>query len=230
MSIQPVIETKYVFPRNRAKTLISWLSTRTRPDTNHPRGIVSSIYFDSRDWFFLGEKINSDFLKSKSRLRWYLDLDTKKALPESFFEFKCKVGLSRRKHRILTELSGEYLETVNLDDPSLARIANELFCRYPVTINERLFPAFVVSYCRHRFYDPLSQSRICVDYDITIPKVSHSVRACGSAVPLAQAIVEIKSSVIDLPHTLSFLNHLGCKKQSFSKYLAGYVHVTGTIL
>ena len=76
----PNLETKYVFHRASAPKIICWLKGRVRPDKEYPAGIISSIYYDSRGWDFLNEKINSDYLKSKVRLRWYLDFETETPL------------------------------------------------------------------------------------------------------------------------------------------------------
>ena len=44
-------------------------------DGAYSSNIVSSLYYDTRDRRGLYEKLNSDFLKLKVRLRWYTELN-----------------------------------------------------------------------------------------------------------------------------------------------------------
>jgi hypothetical protein len=220
------LETKYVFHQSIAPKVISWLKGRVAADRDHPAGIISSIYYDSKGWDFLGEKINSDYLKSKARLRWYLEFDSGKPLADSFFEIKYKTGLRRKKIRLPAGLSGEFLETVSLDDPRLHELPARLDCRGRMTFREHVFPVFLLRYRRLRFFEPASGTRISVDYDIHVPKVRPGLPFCPNPVTLAHAVLEIKGPICHLPDLLLFLNHMGCLKQSFSKYLAGYRHLT----
>jgi hypothetical protein len=66
-------EIKYILPNQAAAPVANWLRARCRPDPDHPEGLISSVYYDSHDLRLLREKINSDFAKTKVRLRWYLD-------------------------------------------------------------------------------------------------------------------------------------------------------------
>lgn len=225
----PDLETKYVFHPARAPKIISWLKGRVAADRDYPAGIISSIYYDSRGWDFLGEKINSDYLKSKARLRWYLEFYSGEPLADSFFEIKYKTGLRRKKIRLLSGLSGEFLETVSLDDPRLLDLPARLDCRRRMTFRENVFPVFLLWYRRLRFHEPASGTRISVDYDINVPKVRPGLHFCPNPMTLALAVLEIKGPVCHLPDLLLFLRQMGCQKQSFSKYLAGYRHLTRSL-
>lgn len=79
-------ELKYVFPNRRAVSILNWLKARCRSDSDYPAAVVSSIYYDTVDWRSLAEKNNSDYLKTKIRLRWYQDLFTGELSQESFLE------------------------------------------------------------------------------------------------------------------------------------------------
>ena len=68
-------EIKLVLPNRAARSLVRWLRSRCWPDPLYPAATVSSIYYDTPDWRLLREKVNSDFLKTKVRLRWYSDID-----------------------------------------------------------------------------------------------------------------------------------------------------------
>ena len=79
-------ETKFVLNNSAAGTIIRWLQCRCRLDDRFEAGIVSSIYYDTHKWRFLSEKINSDYLKTKIRLRWYSDIDSGESGDDSFID------------------------------------------------------------------------------------------------------------------------------------------------
>jgi hypothetical protein len=221
------LETKYVFPRFRAKTIISWLNGRVAPDKQYPAGIVSSIYYDSRDWNFLDEKKNSDYLKSKMRLRWYLGFDTAIPMDESYVEIKYKAGLQRKKTRLLSGLSGKFLETADLDHMNLLELPYKFHCQGSMTSRAHMVPTFLIRYRRLRYIEPATGTRISVDFDIHVPKINPMLKLRSNLFKLDLAVLEIKGNGYNLPDCLSHLIKMGCRKQSFSKYLAGYRHLTG---
>ena len=97
------------------------------PDPAFPVGIVCSIYFDSQDWAYLGERHNSDDLKTKVRLRWFEQGESDSAPPDrSFAEVKSRTGSRRTKIRIPTEYSGAELAAMELHNPRLLRVPSVL--------------------------------------------------------------------------------------------------------
>jgi len=218
----PNLETKYVFHRASAPKIICWLKGRVRPDKEYPAGIISSIYYDSRGWDFLNEKINSDYLKTKVRLRWYLDFKTETPLGGSYIETKYKIGLRREKIRVLTGLTGKFLETIDLDHPELANLPSKLDGQGGITFKAHMFPVFIVRYHRLRYFDPITGTRISVDYNIHVPKINPRLKLRSNPFKMEQAVLEIKGDACSLPDWLTYLTSMGCRKQSFSKYLAGY--------
>lgn len=82
--MSPEHELKFVFRNGFAREIVSWLEGRCLPDPEYPKGRVNSIYYDLRDHRLLDEKRNSDFLKTKVRLRWYADVHTQAALDPVF--------------------------------------------------------------------------------------------------------------------------------------------------
>ena len=67
-------ELKFTFPDARAHVVRRWLESTCRRDPEFPAAIVWTVYYDTPALVSLGEKINSDFLKRKMRVRWYTDL------------------------------------------------------------------------------------------------------------------------------------------------------------
>jgi len=217
-------ETKYVLPNLRAGAALKWLTARCRPDPEYPEGIVSSIYYDTRDWRFLNEKVNSDYFKTKARLRWYSDMDGK-PLGNSFMEAKFRTGSRRRKVRVATTYTGSWLSTVPLNAPMLRSIP-EILRPESVLLPAALLPAFVVRYRRHRFIEPTTGARIALDSDIAAPRTNPQMVARTSGSKLREAVFEFKGALTSLPGFLHQLTALGCHKTSFSKYSLCYVGIT----
>ena len=85
-------ETKFVISNLRIEPVLRWLEHTCLPDPSFPLGVISSIYYDTRDWDFMREKINSDYLKTKIRLRWYGSTAESSAEGLAFAEVKCRIG------------------------------------------------------------------------------------------------------------------------------------------
>lgn len=220
-SFPGVHEGKYVIHNSIAHKIVEWLQRRCWPDREFPAGIVSSIYYDSRDWRFLREKINSDFLKTKVRVRWYQDINTKEPLNASFMEVKHKTGGIRRKERVKTPHSGAWLSKTELNDPQLMALP-DLLKAEQVFLQGPLFPVFQISYKRRRFVDPASGLRLSIDYDIHVPRVNPAMVPRVNPAFLNNAVFETKGEHNRLPEPLHQLTALGCIKQSFSKYSMCY--------
>ena len=91
-------ELKFVLPDGRVDLARRWLDRICSRDPEFPAAVVWTIYYDTPRLASLGEKINSDYLKQKIRVRWYSDLDGRAAGP-AFVEAKLRVGNRRFKVR-----------------------------------------------------------------------------------------------------------------------------------
>lgn len=222
-------ETKFVLPNRYADSIISWLQNRCHADPQYPGGIVSSIYYDTYHWRFLREKINSDYLKTKVRLRWYTDMHTGRAGESVFLEVKQKEGLRRKKLRFETSFSGPALSRMPLENAQLLAVRTDL-SRQGIVTPEPLWPAFVICYHRRRFIEPVSQMRLSLDYHISVPRINPMFMRAATPVCLRQAVFEIKGNLHKLPQILHPLTSLGCRKEAFSKYSVCYQHITGVSL
>ena len=219
-------ETKFVITNSKSHQVIEWLRCSCKPDPQFPSGTVSSIYFDSWTWRFLGEKLNSDYLKTKVRIRWYSDIKGDNQSDYSFAEAKYKVGNGRKKIRIKTDYTGEWLSTTRLDDERFLAIPSLLMSK-GVVLNENVFPAYQISYKRLRFIERLSGVRLCFDYDICAPRVNTYMLPRSYPFRLQTAVFEIKGGIIELPPQLYPLTDMGCRKASFSKYSVCFQKLTG---
>ena len=218
-------ESKYVFDNCHARKLISWLQDRCILDPVFPIGKVSSIYYDTRDWALLGEKINSDYLKTKIRLRWYSDPESGIPFSKNFLEAKFKTGSARRKIRIETGLESTWITTTCLADAAFIKIL-QLLLPHGVLVSGTLHPGLQINYNRFRFIDPLTGARVCVDYDIHVSRCNPIMLKPLRAHFLKQAVFEFKEKSGVLPDWLHQIAAFGGRKGAFSKFSSCYQQVT----
>ena len=91
-------ELKFILPAGRAHLARRRLESVCRRDPEFPAAVVWTIYYDTPALVSLGEKINSDYLKRKIRVRWYSDLEGRVSGP-AFVEAKFRMGTRRSKVR-----------------------------------------------------------------------------------------------------------------------------------
>ena len=91
-------ELKFTLPASRVHLARRRLDSLCRRDPEFPAAVVWTIYYDTPALISLGEKINSDYLKRKIRVRWYSDLDGRVSGP-AFVEAKLRLGTQRSKVR-----------------------------------------------------------------------------------------------------------------------------------
>jgi len=214
-------ETKYVIDNSASHIIMAWLKSRCWEDSYYAAGSVSSIYYDTPDWHFLREKINSDFLKQKIRVRWYSDIETEYPYDGSFLEAKFKTGSRRRKTRIRSDISGQWLARAPFHDQKWFQIIQPLREK-GVPFPGPLFPAFQITYKRWRFIEPLSGARINLDCDIHMPRVNCQMVPLSNPFFLRKAVFEFKGDSQVLPQVLFQLTAMGCRNESFSKYMVCY--------
>lgn len=216
-------ELKYVVPAGKAPLARSIVSAFCRPDPEYPAAVVSTIYYDTPGLDLLSEKINSDYLKTKVRLRWY---SPTRGAANAFLEIKSRVGTLREKVRVETAVSAARAAELSLDHPALIQVL-ELAAPLGVPLPPRLLPAVFLRYERSRFVEPVSGSRISVDAEIEA--VAGNPRLVGHAFHqrLPLAVVEVKGAGNDLPRALHGLIALGARRASFSKYGAAGMAMLG---
>lgn len=214
-------ELKFTVPDVCVPAVLQWLGAVCDPDPAFPHGIVSSIYYDTRDGRYLGEKLNSDYLKTKIRLRWYRDPENPSADAPAFLEAKYRIGARREKMHLAMPFHGSWVASLPLTDSrllALPRLVREE--GYPLEAS--VVPLFTIQYERHRFIDRQSGLRVSLDTDIRVPAVNPLVVRPGRAVRLPIAVTEIKGDFTDVPASLLGLMALGARKTSFSKLSACY--------
>jgi hypothetical protein len=200
-------ETKFVFDNRRSHGVRRWLELRCPPDPHHPVYRVRSIYFDTPGWRSLGEKVNSDFLKSKIRLRWYADVATREATGEVRLEVKLKRGGLREKLRLPVDVSATELCSVELAELHRPNVT-ALLRSHGVVSASPLFPVFQIDYTRVRLVHPAGGAGLCLDYDIRVSRINRRLLSRHDPRSLPQGVFEMKGRRTRLAYDLSFLTRL----------------------
>lgn len=218
-------ELKFVLPAHRTDMVTSVLNRCCCPDPDFPVGIVTSIYYDTPSLHLLYEKVNSDYLKTKIRVRWYSDPTTGVSAGSAFAEAKFRIGTRRRKVRQATVATGEWLRRQPLTRADLVRIP-ECLRRAGVRTRQPLQPLITVSYVRHRFIEPATGLRIALDRGIRSVAVNPRLATARTHHCLRVAVLEIKGKSRHLPASLRSATRLGCRRQSFSKLISCFEAAT----
>jgi hypothetical protein len=218
-------ELKFVIGNQYAGQVLKWLSCHCLQDPIHPTGTVSSIYYDTRSLGSLYEKINSDYLKTKVRLRWYADIGNTRQGRVSFVEAKHKIGHKRKKNRLQTPHSGDWLANIDLENTRLLSVPL-LLLSVGVNLRQPLFPACHIRYKRYRFIEKSTAARVCFDCDIAVPRINRLLVPRHHPCMLQTAVFEIKGDTQKVPEPLGPIMRLGFKKASFSKYGACFEKMT----
>lgn len=215
-------ELKFVIPAYRTSLAVRLLDRICDPDPAFPEGIVSSIYYDSRDWAYLGDKRDSDYLKTKVRLRWYERVpSTAGNKDQSFAEIKSRTGSQRQKLRVEMEYRGSDLAEMDLHDPELLQVPAKLVAA-GASIRHALFPSFVVRYTRRRYIERGTRARIAIDYAIGSPRYNKYMLPGASPCTLQSSVLEIKGTNGQYPVGLRSALNLGFRREAFSKYYECY--------
>lgn len=210
-------ELKFALPEARAALAGRMLDALCRPDPRYTAAVVSTIYYDTPTLRLLGEKLDSDFLKTKVRLRWYGAIAGEAGAGRAFLEVKTRVGALRRKARVETPLAAAWLAQAPLQDSALARVV-ELARSLGAELPGRLLPAMLIRYERRRYIDPVSGARVSLDRRIEVPRCNPVLLRPGGPVWLGTCVVEVKGGGNELPRSLLPLMHLGARRAAFSKY------------
>jgi hypothetical protein len=220
-------EIKFTLSAGRAHVARDWLDRLCRRDPKYPAAIVWTMYYDTPAFVSLGEKINSDYLKRKIRVRWYSDLDGR-VLGPAFVEAKLRVGTNRSKVRKVLPFPASDIAAWDLDDPRLLNFPRLLNAN-GVNGVEPWHPIMLIRYRRDRFVESLSRARVSLDSEIAAVAIHPRLVSNVDRTPLGTAVLEVKGHSDILPVPMQPMLALGIRKMSFSKLLAVYAHVTHQI-
>ena len=213
-------ELKYTFPQVLSNSIEGWLAVTCRKDEMYPESRVQSIYLEAADARSYHEKVNSDFFKTKFRVRWY---ETKEGLPYGdenqipvFLEKKMKIGSKRLKKRWVS--GTEFSE---LKNNSLNSVFHSHWYQHfteQTRVASYLEPLIQISYTRKRFVDPATGIRLSLDCDIRVERTNSRFLPPPPARALDVGVFEIKGKSDGPPAMLAFLTSNIVSKDRFSKY------------
>lgn len=221
-------ELKYLVPATAASPLLAWLPTVCVRDAVHPPAAVHTVYYDTPGLVLLGEKIDSDYVKAKVRVRWYADLRGTPG-PAVFAELKARIGNRRVKMRIALPVDGRAAASRPLHDGAWIDWLRPL-AESSGLLPRSLAPVLSLRYVRHRFSDPRTGSRLTLDAAIGVDRLNPQRLHGQAAGRLPVAVVEYKGRHADVPVHLASLLRFEARRSAFSKYLACWQHVTRTAL
>ena len=216
---QATFESKFIAERWRAASARQWLHVICRPDPAFPTGTVFTIYYDTPALDCLREKQNSDYLKTKVRLRWYRLED--RVSDSAFLEIKSRFGTRREKFRLPLPHQEAWPTRGSLHVPSLQTVPRHLRAA-GIAVPDHYRPVLLVRYQRYRFIERLTGLRASLDTNISAPAVSWGAQLVPCPLPLPHCVFEFKGPRDHLPETLRPLTTFGFRKSSFSKYGACY--------
>ncbi|MEJ2134133.1 MAG: VTC domain-containing protein [Desulfofustis sp.] len=213
-------ELKYTFPHILAHSLEGWLAISCMKDEKYPESRVQSIYLEAADARSYQEKINSDFFKTKFRVRWYETEDGRSYGDADqtpvFLEKKMKVGSKRLKIRWTSSTVFSELKNNSLNSAfhgSWYRQFSE-----QTRVSSILQPFIQVSYSRKRFIDPSTGIRISLDCNIKVERTNSQFLPPPPNLPLNVGVFEIKGKNDQPPSMLAYLTSNIVTKDRFSKY------------
>jgi hypothetical protein len=177
----------------------------------------------------LGEKIDSDYLKTKVRVRWYATLDGNPAGSPVFVEVKYRVGNRRDKLRIKMDADPTALSASPLHGPAWRVLLDRLRLEAPM-VPVRLEPILSLRYARHRYADALTTGRLTFDEDIAVTALNQTRLAGRVPARLPIGVFEYKGPQDDLPRHLAPVIRFGARRGSCSKYLACYQTAAGLLI
>ena len=226
-AVPPERELKFVVPEARAAFVGAWLRHVCVPDPKYPPARVVTVYYDTAQLDLLDEKVNSDYLKTKVRVRWYERLDGSPAGEAVFVEAKVRVGSTRQKVRRTAGEPAPAVSAWRLERPEWLALLAALRLD-GVDLPPDLRPVMRLSYVRERLIDRAGGGRLTLDASMRVDAVNPERMRPGLTGPMPGVVVEYKGRTPELPPHLRRLVDSGGRKASFSKYLAGYLHVTRT--
>ncbi len=218
-SLQQRIERKFfVLPRN-INLAYGLLHQFCRLDSEYPEEQVNSLYFDTGDLEQYVKSSSGESRKNKVRIRWYHTLaDYREEVP-IFLELKTREGFAGSKQRRRLLIPASHLEQENLHRgivPMTTLI--DTMSGFGHYLEMPLHPIIVISYWRYRFTEILTGRRVALDCNIRSTIVMRSLGYGEGGLKLADGVIEVKGSEVELPVTLRRMSLLDVDWSRFSKY------------
>lgn len=213
------IERKFFVPPRNVGFAEVLLRQVCRPDRDHPRGQVNTLYFDTPDLEQLARSGSGDFAKDKVRIRWYDRPDDWGEVVPVYLEVKSRRGFASSKRRRMLSTAAANLAPAGLAagivDGTTLLDTLASFGHYP---DQPLRPVVVVSYWRNRFTEMFTGVRVSLDSRVRSTMVAPGIGGDERDLPLRGAVIEIKGPTMEMPATLRRMDLLNADWSRFSKY------------
>ena len=189
------------------------------PDPRYPRGRIHSVYYDTADLEHYQESEDGCRTRKKVRLRWYNDAPASTADVPVFVELKSRNGFAGRKQRKQDAAAPHRLTHAALRDGLLpyARLLQTL-AEFDYSPRTMLHPTLLISYQRLRFVEPLTGSRVSLDWNIYSTLLAPALSRGEHPLRMDGGVIELKGRSEDLPETLRSLRLLDTDWSRYSKY------------
>jgi len=208
----------FILPRNLgfAYTLLRQIC---RPDREYPKGLVSSLYFDTADLEQYTRSASGDFKKDKVRIRWYGEFDDYQETVPVFLELKKRQGFASSKQRQRLVVPLQHLELANLGRGIVTRnMLVDTIARFDYYPELPLRPIIKISYYRYRFNEMVTGTRVSFDYSIRSSMIAPELGYRERDLRLLGGVIEVKGPTLELPVTLRRMRILDTDWSRFSKY------------
>jgi hypothetical protein len=204
------------FKKGFARTILTHLCL---PDSEYPKNIINSLYFDTADLDEYHKSNDGDYRREKVRIRWYDDPNTQTGIVPVWLELKYKSGFAGKKKRKKFLVPVERLRNMRSNNTILDRtVIMHTLSEFGYFPEPPLQPTIVINYQRLRFVEIMSGFRLSFDWDIGSYWVSPFIGFSQRNLKLQGAIIEIKGPTMHLPQSLRSLKYLGTDWSRFSKY------------
>lgn len=210
-------EQKYAFRNAERGLLERMLDVLCEPDPEYFRGIISSLYYDSPDLALLREKVDSDYVKTKVRIRWYQATDDSRLPSEvpCYAEVKRKVGSVRQKQRRKVIVNAADLRAP-FESPKLREVVQAAWsCGFAP--EHPLVPSGLIEYERVRYVERRTEARISLDTNIRCTALNPRLTLGFGAQKLNEGVLEVKGRHTEFPVALYPLGPY-LRRCAFSKY------------
>lgn len=212
-------ERKYVGRHHHYEAALKILQKHCPPDPKYPANWIESIYFDDELSSAYWEKVHGDAFKRKYRIRWYPDLSAPAPRKiQAFLEIKDRIHAARSKLHLGFYTDGKLLQDGDLDDPHFSDLLHEQLLAAGLPPRIDLQPSISIRYFRYRFICPNTETRICLDCNLSAPRINS--RRLPPGIPLTSSLIvcEAKSTDTEIWSWSETLYRLGFRFRSFSKY------------
>lgn len=211
-------ERKFYLPTSAIPLAAHLLAHCCPADRRYRRGTIHSMYYDTADLEHFDESEQGCRTRKKIRIRWY---DTPSSASEApvFVELKSRNGFSGSKQRKEYAVSSERLNGSVLREEILpyGRLV-ETLAEFDYTPQTMLQPTLLITYERLRFVEPMTGSRVSLDWNICSTLVSPTMDRGERSLRMEGGVVEVKGRSEELPETLRSLRILETDWSRYSKY------------